>query len=175
MDYDIDKIRKFAINKHNLPSDCQRYGNAPYAVHLEAVVNVFHQYKFYIDEKFHKDVETSCWFHDLIEDTNVNVRIIANMTNYTVADIVYRVSNERGMDRKERNFKTYLKIRFHDLAIFVKLCDRIANTRNSKRFGHKMFKVYKGEYPVFRYALNERGLFKKMWEELDELYDYKEE
>ena len=44
--------------------------------------------------------------------------------------LILRVSNERGWTRKERNFKTYPKIWENDLAIFVKLCDRIATAIN---------------------------------------------
>lgn len=170
----IEKIKKYAIGKHNLPSECQRYGNAPYAVHLEAVVTVFHEYKYYIHEKNHENIERACWCHDLIEDTEVTVRKITELSNEFVADIVYRVSNERGYDRKESNFKTYPKIWVNDFAIFVKLCDRIANTRNSKTYGHRMYKVYKEEYPIFRYALKVRSLYPDMWNELDKLYDYVE-
>lgn len=69
-----NKVREFAINKHSLPSDCQRYGNVPYDEHLKAVVSVFEEYKYYIDEKYHYDIESACWCHDLIEDTDTNLK-----------------------------------------------------------------------------------------------------
>lgn len=169
----IDDIKKYAIGKHDLPTDSQRYGNAPYAYHLQAVVDIFNQYKYYIDEKYHEDIEKACWCHDLIEDTNVSVKDISLISNDFVSDIVYRVTNEMGYNRKERNFKTYPKIWSNNFAIFVKLCDRIANTRNSKTYGHKMFDVYKNEYPIFRYALKCNNLYTDMWNELDELNELK--
>ena len=35
-----------------------------------------------------------------------------------------------------------------------------------------MYKTYKEEYPVFRYALKVRNLYTDMWAELDELSEY---
>ena len=119
----LTEFKKFSIDKHNLPSDSQRYGSAPYAVHLDGVDKVYYEYEYLLDDKDKLNVNFSIWGHDLIEDTDVNVRVIAKLTNNIVADIVYRVTNERGYCRKEKNFKTYPKIWPSDLAIFVKLCD----------------------------------------------------
>lgn len=115
-------------------------------------------------------MEKACYGHDLVEDTEVSVNDIIQRTNERVGRIIFNVSNERGFDRKERNFKTYPKIWGDDLSIFVKLCDRIANTRNSKKDSPRLFKMYKSEYPIFKYALKVRGLYPDMWKELDNLY-----
>lgn len=49
-------------------------------------------------------------------------------TNYTIAELVYAVTNEKGRNRAERaNDKYYEGIRNTEHATFVKLCDRIAN------------------------------------------------
>jgi len=170
----IEEVKYFAINKHNLPSTSQRYGTDLYDVHLRGVVNVYKEYEYLLDESDKKNVEMACWCHDLIEDTDANLRIITDKTNEIVSDIVYRVTNERGHGRKEKNFKTYPKIWENDLAIFVKLCDRIFNTRNSKKNGHRMYKIYKNEYGLFRYALKVRNLYDDMWNELDKLNNYVE-
>lgn len=185
MNLTLTEFKKFSIDKHDLPSDSQRYGSAPYVVHLDGVDKVYEEYEYLIvSDEDKMNVRYAIWGHDLIEDTDVNVKIIVRLTNDVVADIVYRVTNERGYCRKEKNFKTYPKIWVSDLAIFVKLCDRIANTRNSKIYGQRstieedvekaveMYKVYKEEYPIFRYALKVRGLYQEMWDELDKLYDY---
>lgn len=166
-----EEFRGFVFNKHNQPSECQRYGAAPYSKHLEDVVSVKHQYEYYLKEEDSNDVENACWGHDLVEDTDVSVHDIIELTNEKVGRIIFNVSNERGYDRKSRNFKTYPKIWDDDLSIFVKLCDRIANTRNSKKDSpDKLFIMYKREYPIFKYALKVRGLYPDMWKELDSLY-----
>jgi len=168
----VKRSKKYSLKKHDLPSDCQRYGNKPYSVHLINVVNVIKRYLYLIDKDLHDDVVASGFAHDLIEDTDTSPRNLIEIFNERIADIVFRVTNERGYDRKEKNFKTYPKIWVSDLAIFVKLCDRISNTKNSKSTGHKMYKVYKEEYPIFRYALKVRGLYQDMWDELDKLSEY---
>lgn len=170
----IEKMRTLAYQKHDEPSGCQRYGNAPYSTHLEAVVAVIKRYLYYIESDKHDVVITAGYGHDLVEDTEVTESFLIKNFGYEVADIIYRVSNERGRDRKERNFKTYPKIWRNDLAIFVKLADRIANTTNSKNTGYRMYKTYQKEYPIFRYALMVRELYPDMWKELDEINGYTE-
>jgi len=168
----VKKSKEYSFKKHDLPSDCQRYGNKPYSEHLKGVVNTIEKYLYFLKEEEYDDVLSSGWLHDSIEDTDTSPNMLIKLFNDRIADIVFRVTNERGYDRKEKNFKTYPKIWVSDLAIFVKLCDRISNTRNSKNSGHKMYKVYKEEYPIFRYALKVRGLYQDMWDELDKLSEH---
>lgn len=170
----IEKMKDYAFKMHDMPSDCQRYGAEPYSKHLEDVRANALRYMYYIAEEAQEDVDSASTGHDLLEDTATSPSDIEKLFNFRIADIIFRVTNERGFSRKERNFATYPKIWVNDLAIFVKLCDRIANTRNSKETGYKMYKTYKAEYPVFRYALKVRNLYPDMWNELDELNDYKE-
>jgi len=164
------KAKKFAIEVHDCPEP-QRYGSALYSKHLTDVNNVREKYKYYLKEEDQEDVEAAIWLHDTVEDTCITPSKLAKLFNIRVADIVYRVSNELGFDRKETNFKTWPKIWPNDLAIFVKLCDRIANTTNSK-FGDdvkssKMYNTYTEEYIMFRAALKVRNLYEDMWRELD--------
>jgi (p)ppGpp synthase/HD superfamily hydrolase len=169
----IEKAKEYAIKKHDMPSDSQRYGSLPYSVHLEAVVEIAKKYLYYLKEEYQEDIIMSCWLHDSIEDTDTSPHDLEEMYGNRVADIVFRVSNERGWTRKERNFKTYPKIWVNESAIFVKLCDRISNTKNSKESGHRMFAAYRKEYPTFRYALKVReDLYPDMFAELDLLNEY---
>jgi len=163
----------YACKKHDLPSESQRYGNESYSVHLFDVLRNAEKYSYYLPEDKIDIVYSACILHDTIEDTDTSPSKLKEIFNEEIADIVLRVSNERGWDRKERNFKTYPKIWVNDFAIFVKLCDRIANTRNAKESGHHMYEVYVNEYPIFRYALKVRGLYPDMWDELDELNNFK--
>jgi len=170
------EFKVFADNKHNLPSESQRYGSVPYSKHTQDVYDINKEYDYYLKEYDKEDVDKACYGHDLVEDTDVSVRDLEQRTNKRVARIIFNVSNERGFDRKEKNFKTYPKIWGDDLSIYVKLCDRIANTKNSKKSydkksnGDSLFEMYKKEYPIFKYALNVRGLYPDMWKELDNLY-----
>jgi (p)ppGpp synthase/HD superfamily hydrolase len=171
-----DKAKEYAYEKHNQPSDCQRYGSAPYSVHLEMVVDVIKRYKYLLDDSDHDDVISAGYLHDSVEDTDTTPKTLKHLFNERVAEIVYRVSNERGWEKKEILFKTLPKIWQCELATFVKMCDRIANGTNSKNGdsdkSKRMYKRYSEEYPIFRYALKTNGLYDEMWKELDELFNY---
>jgi (p)ppGpp synthase/HD superfamily hydrolase len=90
------------------------------------------------------------WGHDLIEDTRVSYNDVMNHLGQEAADIVYAVTNEKGKNRKERGgVKYYEGIRQTQGAVFVKLCDRIANVQYSKMTKSRMFEMYKKEHQDF--------------------------
>jgi (p)ppGpp synthase/HD superfamily hydrolase len=138
----------------------------PYEFHLRMVNHVGEQFKYLLDEReFYtgEDVvnpeqqvtlQGACmlatWGHDLIEDTRVSYNDVKDYLGQEVADIIYAVSNEKGKNRKERaNEKYYIGIRVTPGAVFVKLCDRIANVQYSKMTGSRMFEMYKKENDEF--------------------------
>jgi (p)ppGpp synthase/HD superfamily hydrolase len=140
----------------------------PYQFHLQMVVQAFEDFKHLLpkdlitteEEEYQniwviKDITNhtirmACWGHDLIEDTRTSYNDVQNRLGVYVADIVYAVSNEKGKTRKERaNDKYYEGIRNTKGAVFVKLCDRIANVQYSKMTKSSMFKKYKEETPEF--------------------------
>jgi (p)ppGpp synthase/HD superfamily hydrolase len=92
----------------------------------------------------------SAWGHDLIEDCRVSYNDVKNQLGQEAADIIYAVSNEKGKTRAERaNDKYYEGIRNTPGAVFVKLCDRIANVQYSKMTKSRMFEMYKKENTNF--------------------------
>jgi hypothetical protein len=55
---------------------------------------------------------------------------VKNHLDEGAADIIYAVTNDKGKNRKERaGVKYYEGIRKTPGAVFVKLCDRIANVQ----------------------------------------------
>lgn len=165
----------WCIEKHNETN--HMYDTyLPYEFHLRMVYNVGLKFKHLLDDT--KDYYTgepwrgpkqnqvtlrdtcllSCWGHDLIEDCRVSYNDVKDHLGQEVADIVYAVTNEKGKNRKERaNDKYYEGIRNTPGAIFVKLCDRIANVQYSKMTGSRMFEMYKKENTEFTKALGLRG------------------
>ncbi len=174
----ILKAKELSFLKHDRPSESQRYGTKPYSVHLEMVVDIALKYIYYIKEEYVEDILTSCYCHDIVEDTEITPNDLKKLFGEMVADIVLRVSNERGWDKKEILFKTLPKIWQNDMAIFVKLCDRISNGTNSKNEDSdkaiRSYKRYKMEYPIFRYALKKGNMYLDMWNELDSIFDFSE-
>lgn len=137
----------------------------PYEFHLRMVAQVAKDFKYLLDDgvdyytgKNEYDrgadvtvtLRTAClraaWGHDLIEDCRVSYNDVKANLGQEAADIVYAVSNEKGMTRAERaNDKYYEGIRNTKGAVFVKLCDRIANVQYSKMTGSRMFEMYQKE------------------------------
>jgi (p)ppGpp synthase/HD superfamily hydrolase len=139
----------------------------PYEFHLRMVNQVAQDYRHLLDND--KDYYTgepivnpiiqvslakacmlATWGHDLIEDTRVSYNDVKEHLGQEAADIVYAVTNEKGKNRKERGgIKYYEGIRQTPGAVFVKLCDRIANVQYSKMTKSRMFEMYKKENESF--------------------------
>lgn len=140
----------------------------PYEFHLRMVAEVAKDFKHLLDDT--KDYFTgepyrgpmqdqvtlrdaclvAVWAHDTIEDTRVSYSDVKNVLGQEAADIVYAVSNEKGKNRAERaNDKYYEGIKNTPGAVFVKLCDRIANVQYSKMTKSRMFELYKKENTNF--------------------------
>ena len=164
----------------------------PYEFHLRMVNQVAQDYKHLLDND--KDYYTgepivnpiiqvslakacmlATWGHDLIEDTRVSYNDVKEHLGQEAADIVYAVTNEKGKNRKERGgVKYYEGIRQTPGAVFVKLCDRIANVQYSKMTKSRMFEMYKKEHKDFelmigRYTDNKD--LEPMFEYLSNLFE----
>jgi len=155
----------------------------PYEFHLRMVVNVANKFmdliipKSYIhpENPNYENIILSAWGHDLIEDTRTSYNDVGENLGFDVAEIVYALTNEKGKNRKERgNDKYYEGIRTTENAVFVKLCDRIANVQYSKMTQSRMFQMYKKENEGFMehlgYTNNEHPL-EEMFQYLIKLFE----
>lgn len=143
------------------------YGDEPYARHLRDVRNVALRHIDVVPENERGAVIMACDAHDTIEDCAVTYNDVVAEIGERAADIVYAVSNELGKTRKERAERTYPKIRADSLAVFVKLCDRIANTSHARENGTRLFSIYRSEWPYFREQLHREGEWPSLWAELE--------
>ena len=164
----MDK-KKWILEQHNSTNDMyDTY--LPYEFHLRMVHHVGQQFKHLLvdDEYYTGDVIVNpttqvstrhacmlaCWGHDLIEDTRVSYNDVKDHLGQEAADIIYALTNEKGKNRKERaNVKYYQGIRETPGAVFVKLCDRIANVQYSKMTKSRMFEMYQKENQEFEKML----------------------
>lgn len=141
----------------------------PYEFHLRMVAHVADKYRHLLDDKVdyftgQREIEKgndvtvtlrvaclrAAWGHDLIEDCRVSYNDVKTILGQEAADIVYAVTNEKGKSRKDRaNDKYYEGIRNTPGAVFVKLCDRIANVQYSKMTGSRMHEMYRKENDNF--------------------------
>ena len=161
----LKAAQAFAIVVH----EGQKYGKTePYIKHLAHVVSVLK--RFGIEDE---SMLIAGWLHDSVEDTETTLTQIELMFGVRVADLVYRVTNEKGKNRKERHEKTYPKIQVSDDATILKLADRIANVEYSVETSDKdKLKMYSKEYVDFRSKLYKPGSRTKMWAHLDFLIGY---
>lgn len=144
----IEKAKEYALESHRETNHL--YDGKPYEVHLEMVVNVAKRFIHLIPQEQQENVLSACWLHDVIEDCRQTYNDVKNQTNFEVAEIVYALTNEKGKNRKERaNDKYYLGIKTTPYAVFVKLCDRIANYEYSISVGSRMAAMYEKEMELF--------------------------
>ena len=154
----MDKI-KWILEQHD--STNHMYDTyLPYEFHLRMVARVAEQHISLIPDSNDGECTTrgsvlmAAYGHDLIEDTRVSYNDVKNVLGQDAADIIYACTNEKGKNRKERaNEKYYEGIRNTPYAVYVKLCDRIANVQYSKMTGSRMFEMYKIENEEFGKAL----------------------
>jgi len=153
----------------------------PYEFHLRMVVQAAKDFIYLIpdsndgENSFRNHIISASWGHDLIEDCRVSYNDVKEQLGLAAADIVYAVSNDKGKNRKERaGEKYYTGIRNTPGAVFVKLCDRIANVQYSKMTKSRMFEMYGKEHKDFemmmgRYTANQE--LEPMFKYLSDLFE----
>ena len=164
----VYKIIKWCIEQHSKTNHLYD-GYIPYEFHLRMVASVGEQFKHLLDNnvdyytgkrEYSGGSETTVtlqeacliavWGHDLIEDARCTYNDVKRVLGGAATDIVYAVTNEKGKNRKERaNDEYYEGIRNTNGAVFVKLCDRIANVKYGKLMGSNQFETYKKENEDF--------------------------
>lgn len=140
----------------------QKYGEESYTKHLAHVAEVLRRFSFTSE-----DLQVAAWLHDTVEDTGASLTQIEMMFGRNVADIVGRVTNEPGKNRKERHAKTYPKIQASVDATTLKLADRIANVEASIETASDKLGMYQKEHKSFRSLLYKSGVHEGMWRHLD--------
>ena len=148
----------------------QHYGSKPYTYHFAQVEKTLCDFGYKDD----MDLIISAWLHDVIEDCGLSYDQIKFGFGETIADIVYAVTNEMGRNRKERNIKTYPKIKTNKKAIILKLADRIVNITMAIGTNTRYIEIYRSEMKFFTSSLYEKTddeRVEKMWEHLKELFN----
>ena len=143
----VKEAADFAAKAHG----SQQYGSLPYWHHLNAV---------YMNAKSYggtKTEQTVAWLHDVIEDTKVTKQDIAKVFGALVAHLVDLVTNKSS---KETTFK---RIRTSKSAVFVKLCDRLANVSEGGKLS-----MYRKWHQLFKSILYKRGEFESLWKAIDQ-------
>ena len=169
----LEKSKKFAIKSHIDTN--HTYDGKPYSIHLEECIEVANKFIYLIPEEKRDIVIGATYCHDVLEDCHiVSFNDMAQELSSEIAELVYAVTNEKGRNRKERqNERYYEGIRAIPFAVFVKLCDRIANITYSKQSGSPMFGKYVKEHIEFKNKLYQPQ-YNEMFKYMDELVHSKE-
>jgi (p)ppGpp synthase/HD superfamily hydrolase len=99
-----------------------------------------------------KAMEAASYGHDGVEDARLTYNDIRKNSTLIVAELIYRVTDEKGRNRDERkNERYYAELIEFWPAICIKLLDKMANLLYSKLFKNvKMFEMAKKEAKAFR-------------------------
>lgn len=148
----LDAFKDFCIERHDVFAN-QKYGDTlPYSFHLDMVARQASKWSYLLDNQNDKYI-TLCgvWGHDLIEDARVTWNDIVKIAGEDVANVIYACTDEKGKNRNERHSKKYYIDLFKiKLAVYVKLCDIIANITYSLLTTSSMYKKYSKEYPTVK-------------------------
>lgn len=163
----LDEIIKWAIGRHVYFRS--RYGKFPYSVHLRLVHSVINDYRDLCPVDFIIIVAAG-YCHDLMEIGIGYHEILKFTKSKEVAELAFALFNSKGRNRKEKNDAAYYKgIRDTPGAIFLKLCDRIANSRHAYATDQlDKLEMYRKENDEFYRELYTPEL-NKMFEELKTL------
>ena len=154
----------------------QKYNkNLPYSFHLEMVAAQAMKFEKYIpvDNPYHDAVWAGIWGHDSIEDARLTYNDIKDVWGEHAAEIIYLCTEWKGRNRAERKPKEfYLELMANEDAVFVKLCDIIANMKFSFLTNSSMFQKYVKEWtekiePILSAEM--RPLFPDMFSYIDEI------
>jgi len=148
----------------------QSYDIYPYMFHVRQVVKIAE------DLGYDESIVIACALHDTLEDTSLSYNDIKKAFGEEVAEIVYCVTDELGRNRDERKVNTYPKIKGNWKATAVKICDRIANIRQSKQYNKTLYAMYQKEHEKFFlniFHLSHPNEVGRAWDLLTETLDIK--
>jgi (p)ppGpp synthase/HD superfamily hydrolase len=166
-------IKTYFFELHDITCNQKYNKTLPYSFHLEMVEAQALKFKHLIpaDESYYTNVWIGIWGHDSIEDARITYNDIVQLFGIDAAEIIYLCTENKGRNRAERkNDVWYNQLQKNDLAVFVKLCDIMANVNFSLLTNSSMYNKYKAEYnQKIKPLLYTKG-YKEMFDYLDKLF-----
>lgn len=160
---EIVLARTLAIHAHRE----QKYGDQPYFVHLDGIVNCLAGTRLDVQPAIQDpDIYIAAYLHDTLEDTDLQLSLITDLLGERVAGMVLAVTG-KGQNRQAQQALIRKRIKLFPEALPIKLADRVCNVqacwsnRDSRLFmyqkEHKDFcelKEIQSEYPIVPYLWN---------------------
>ena len=159
----FDSFREWCIHQHNVECNQKYAKSLPYSMHLLYVDEQARKFNYLIPGDKLFIVRAACYGHDLIEDARITYNDIIEVARKKgfspeaaeeLAEIIFLCTEMRGRNRAERkNDVFYHQLVANELAVFVKLCDIIANIKYSIVENSSMYDKYLTEWAKVREAL----------------------
>lgn len=179
----MEETEKYAMSYHK----DQKYGDYGYLYHLKLVHEIVNDLYDFPDftEKELEVLHIGAYLHDLLEDTSCTDSDLNRMygnplltrTIQLVTDVLRDPETDLPLTRKQKHKYTYPRLanavkNGNDLALALKLADRIANVQFSKIENPKIFNMYSNEHIYFRNTLIPSSTERLVhaWETLDNIF-----
>lgn len=166
--------KEYFYNLHDVECNQNYDGKLPYSFHLEMVAKQAEKFEKYIpsDFPYYNYGWVGIYGHDSIEDCRLTYNDIKEKFGQEAGEIIYLCTQDKGRNRAERKSDVwYHNIKQNDLAVFVKLCDIIANVKYSLLTNSSMFKKYKAEYNQKVKPMLYTEQYKDMFDYLDKIFE----
>lgn len=149
-----EESRRYFFNLHDVTVNQKYADTLPYSFHLSMVESQGRKFFYLLDKESEitrNHIIAGLFGHDSIEDARLTYSNVKDEFGEDVADIIYLCTEMKGKRRKERKpVGFYKELSTNKHAVFVKLCDLIANVKFSLLSNSSMFKKYKQEYSTFK-------------------------
>jgi len=172
----IQAVKEFFFNLHDVECNQKYNKDLPYSFHLEMVGKQAKKFEklIYVDNPFHDITWIGIYGHDSIEDARLTYNDIKEKFGLEAAEVIYLCTENKGRTRAERkNNAWYEELKTNEIAVFVKLCDIIANVKFSLLTNSSMFKKYKVEYEEKVKPHLYSNQYKDMFDYLDKIFEIK--
>ncbi len=146
----VNEAKLWCCLRH-LETNHQYEPGVAYSYHLQMVASQarVHGPRVLTDPEFELAL-CGAWAHDVIEDARQSYNDVRKALGEDVAEVAYKLTNNRGRSRAERQGGDYYPlIASCPVATFVKCCDRLANVTHAKSRGSSMYEKYKAENQHF--------------------------
>lgn len=166
-------VKHYFYHLHDVECNQKYAKNLPYSFHLSAVAAQAELFQHHIPNNPVLNIATwvGIYGHDSIEDARLTFNNIVEEFGLFAAEIIFLCTEDKGRKRAERKaVGWYEELMVNDLAVFVKLCDIIANVKFSILTNSDMFSKYKSEYHGKVKPLLYTKKYKDMFEHLDYLF-----
>lgn len=165
----VERAERFAKFYHR----DQTYDEFGYDFHLNMVFTNTINYADNIEPENDNIVQAAAWLHDILEDTDCSPDLLRKEFGETIFEIVFALTDPKGGNCAERKAAVYKKLQPQRLAVYVKLCDRLANvTHGFNTFNREKIDMYIKEHKAFRDALYIEGEYDSLWAAIERILDF---